>query len=162
LFRDNGRDGLSFVAQRAVPYVPIGERIELNLGPDPEVIHERIRLSSARDNFWFQRHGTSEYFSLQKGHRVETNDRVVGWDDHQQWVERIRNYRRKPIAVQFRRTFPGHVVFLSDLQPKLHDYRTPQFSATIGAGERRELAYELVIHQGYNQKQDNVTLEQAG
>ena len=42
--------------------------------------------------------------------------------------------------------------------PTLHDFQTPQFSATIKAGAKRELSYELITHQGYNKKQDNVTL----
>ena len=158
LFRDNGRNGLSFVTQQPINYVPIGQEIELNLGSDPEVIHEHIRLTGWRDNFWFHRSGVNVYFSPQEGHRIEAKDNVVGWDDHQVWVERIRNYREKPISVEIRRSFSGHVLFRSDLGPTLHDYRTPQFCARVKAGEKRELSYELVIHQGYNKKQDNVTL----
>lgn len=158
LFRDNGRDGLSFVSQQPIKYVPIGQEIEMNLGPDPEVIHEHVRLSSSRDNFWFHRSGATVYYSPSEGHRIEIRDSVAGWDDHDMWIERIRNYRDQPIQVEFRRSFPGHVVFRSDLAPTLHDFRTPQFSAIIEAGAKRELSYELVTHQGYNKKQDNVTL----
>ncbi len=161
LFRENGRDGLSFVTRQSIRYVPISQEIELNLGPDPEVIHERIRLRSNRDNFWYHRSAANLYFNSQEGHRIEVRDRVAGWDDHQLWVDRIRNYRSKPITVEIRRSFPGHVVFRSGLQPTLHDYQTPQFKARIDAGEKRDLTYELVIRQGYNQKQDNVTLEDA-
>ena len=39
LFRENGREGQSFVTQQYNKYVPIGQEIELNLGRDPEVIH---------------------------------------------------------------------------------------------------------------------------
>lgn len=161
LFRDNGRDGLSFLVQQQIEYVPVGQEIVMNLGPDPEVIHERILLRSWRDNFWFQRRGLRVYHSPQKGHRIKVDDRVVGWDDHQQWIERIRNYRDKPIEVEIRRRFPGHVVFRSRLDPVLYDYQTPQFSATVEPGEKQELAYHLIIHQGYNKKQDNVTLEEG-
>ena len=44
VFRDNGRDGLSFLMTQAIKYVAIGDKIELNLGPDPEVIFELIKL----------------------------------------------------------------------------------------------------------------------
>ena len=40
VFRSNGRDGLSFLASQAIKYVPIGDKIELNLGPDPEVLFD--------------------------------------------------------------------------------------------------------------------------
>jgi len=51
VYRDNGREGLGFKVQQSIKYVPIGEDIELNLGPDPEVIHEWVKLQTWRDNF---------------------------------------------------------------------------------------------------------------
>jgi hypothetical protein len=36
VFRDNGRDGLSYLTQQTVKYIPIGDKIELNLGPIPK------------------------------------------------------------------------------------------------------------------------------
>ena len=44
LFRQNGRDGLSFLAAQSIKYIPIGDKIELNLGADPEVIFELVKL----------------------------------------------------------------------------------------------------------------------
>ncbi len=161
LYRDNGRDGLSFLTEQTIRYVPIGQEIELNLGNDPEVVHERIRLKSFRDSFWYHRHGVSVYYSPDEGHRIQIKDTIAGWDDHQQWVDRIRNYRGETIDVEIRRSFNGHVVFKSGLAPVLHDYRTPEFSAQVQPGQRRDLAYELVFKQGYNKKQDNVTLKRA-
>ena len=159
LYRDNGHDGLSFLTQQTIRYIPIGQEIELNLGVDPEVVHERIRQRSFRDNFWYRRHGVNVHYSPGKGHRIQVHDTVAGWDDHQEWVDRVRNYRGESIDVEIRRSFDGHVLFRSDLDPKLHDYRTPQFKATVPAGERRDLEYELVFKQDYNKKQENVTLQ---
>ncbi len=162
LYRDNGRDGLSFLVNQKIEYVPIGQEIVLNLGQDPEVIHERVRISSKRDNFWFRRGSPTEYFSPTKGHRIRSHDRLVGWDDRDVWIERIRNYRDKPISVELRRGFPGHVVFRSGLAPTLYDFHTVQFSQTVGSGQKRDLTYELVVHQGHNKKQENVTLAEEG
>jgi hypothetical protein len=161
LYRDNGRDGLSFLTEQNIRYVPIGQQIELNLGTDPEVVHEQVRLKSFRDSFWYSRHGVNVYYSPDEGHRIQVRDTIAGWDDHQHWIDRIRNYRGEAIDVEIRRSFDGHVVFKSGLGSKLHDYRTPQFSARVEAGQRRDLAYELVFKQGYNKKQDNVTLKPA-
>ena len=159
LFRDNGRDGLSFLTAYQTKYVPIGQEIELNLGRDPEVVHQRIRLRTWRDNFWFRGRRPKIYFSPGKGHRIEPTYSVAGWDDHEQWVERIRNYRDKPIQVQIRRSYRGHVIFASDLAPTLYDYRSPQFTARIASSQKRDLSYEVTFKQGINKKQDNVTLE---
>ncbi|HZZ28783.1 MAG TPA: hypothetical protein VFE46_12340, partial [Pirellulales bacterium] len=75
--------------------------------------------------------------------------------------QRIRNYTGKPIDVEIRRTYPGHIVFRSALEPTLHDYQTVQFQKRVATGEKADLLFELVQHQGYNAKQQNVTLEQA-
>ncbi len=159
LFRDNGRDGLSFLTAYSSKYVPIGQEIELNLGSDPQVIYERLRLRSWRDDFWFRTKQGKTYFSPTKGHQIRDHFPVGGWDDHEQRVERIRNYRDKPIEVEIRLSFQGHVVFTSELDPKLHDFRSPQFSAQIKPAERKDLGYEVTYHQGINRKQDDVTLK---
>ncbi|MCB9866808.1 MAG: hypothetical protein H6816_09270 [Phycisphaerales bacterium] len=160
LFRDNCRDGLSFLLAQTIKYVPIGQEIELNLGSDPEVIHERILQRAWRSDFWFRRNGASVYYSPTEGHRIEIKDTVAGWDDHELWIERIRNYRAKPIAVEIRRSFAGDVVFRSDLAPTLYDYRSPQFTAQVAPAKTANLTYETVTHQGRNKQQDHVTLEE--
>jgi len=159
LFRHNGRDGLAFLTASPTKYVPIGQEIELNLGRDPEVVHERVRLASWRDNFWFHTGDARKYFSPEQGDRILPNYSVAGWDNHDKWIERIRNYRDKPIDVEIRRSFHGHVEFISELDAKLHDYRTPQFAASIDAMTTRQLPYQVTSHRGINKKQDNVTLK---
>jgi len=162
VFRDNGRDGLSYLTQQTVKYVPIGDKIELNLGVDPEVTFELIKLRAFRDNIWMRIGGKNRY--LKVGDRrvvVERNSAVAGWDDHSVYNQRIRNYSAKPIQVQVRRSYGGHVVFFSELEPKLHDYKTIEFQTNVPSGERVDLTFEVLQHQGYNAKQNNVTLQTA-
>ncbi len=162
VFRDNGRDGLSFLTQQPIKYIPIGDKIELNLGPDPEVIFELVKLRACRDNIWMQINGTTTYRKVDgDAVRVETNSSVAGWDDHAIYTQRIRNYGRKPIDVEVRRAYGGHVVFRSNLAPKLFDYQTVELRASVAAGGKSDLRFELVQRQGYNAKQSNVTLETA-
>jgi hypothetical protein len=162
VFRDNGRDGLSYLTQQTVKYIPIGDKIELNLGPDPEVIFEWIKLKTHRSDIWFQVNGVNVFHKLDEaGFRAEPNMNVVGWDDHELYTQRIRNYTAKPIDVEIRRTLPGHVVFKSRLDSKLHDYQTVEYTATVPPGKRADLQQEIVRHQGHNAKQNNVTLEAA-
>ena len=61
VFRQNGRDGLSFLVAQPIKYIPIGDKIELNLGPDPEVIFELVKLRTWRDNIWMQIHGADVF-----------------------------------------------------------------------------------------------------
>src|SRR6185503_18468832 len=59
LFRDNGRGGLSYLTAQSIKYIPIGDKIELNLGPDPSVLFELIKLRARRDDIWMQINGTN-------------------------------------------------------------------------------------------------------
>ncbi len=160
LYRDNGKDGLGFRVQQAIKYVPIGDDIELNLGPDREVIHELVKVKAWREHLWFQRQGVSVYRELEGQHKIEINDAVVGWEDHAQYVERIRNYRGEPIEVELRRTFPGDVAFISGLNPTRHDFQTVQITSTCPPG-KTQLPYHVRTRQGYLAKQNNVTIEQG-
>ena len=159
VYRDNGKDGLGFRVQQQIKYVPIGDKIELNLGPDPEVIHEWVKLKTWREHVWFQRQGVNVYKEFGDGSKLEINDVVVGWEDHVRYVERIRNYRAKPIEVELRRTFAGDAAFISRLEPTRYDYQTVQMTATCPAGKKTELPYHVRTRQGYLAKQQNVSIE---
>ena len=76
-------------------------------------------------------------------------------------ISESANYTSKPIDVEIRRTYPGHVVFRSALEPKLFDFQTAQFQSRVGAGEKKDLLYELVQHKGYNDKHQGMSLETA-
>jgi len=89
------------------------------------------------------------------------NVKLVGWDDHEIYTQRIRNYTGKEIDVEIRRAFPGHVIFKSRLEPTLHDYQTVQIVTKVPAGKRSDLLFEIIRKQGTSAKQNNVTLETA-
>ena len=125
VFRDNGRGGLSYLAAQSIKYIPIGDKIELNLGPDPNVIFELIKLKVSRDDIWMQVNGANIFRRVgQAGVQIGVNSSVAGWDDHEVYSQRVRNYTAVPIPVEVRRSFDGDVIFRSLLKPILHDYRT--------------------------------------
>src|SRR5258705_1490857 len=150
VFRDNGRGGVSYLAQQPIKYIPIGDKIELNLGPDPEVVFELIKQRSWRDTIWMQLHGVNVFRRIDGpgGVAVEANSTIAGWNDHQLFVQRIRNYTRKAIEVEVRRTFGGDVTFRSRLEPKLFDYQTVEFTKSLEPGKKTGLAFEVVTRQG--------------
>ncbi len=161
VFRHNGRDGLSFVASQSIKYIPIGDKIELNLGQDPSVIFELVKRRAWRDAIWMKIHGANVYREIGGGIEIDPRSTVAGWDEHVVFNQRVRNYTGKPIDLEIRRALPGHVVFRSGLDPVLHDYQTVQYSAKVPAGQTRDLVYERVLRQGRNAKQNNITLEKA-
>jgi hypothetical protein len=159
VFRQNGRDGLSFLVAQQVKYVPIGDKIELNLGRDPNVIFELVKLRASRDEIWMHINGTDIFRRVDGAVQIEVNSSVVGWDEHEVYSQRIRNYTAKPIDVEVRRQFPGHIIFHSQLKPTLLDFQTVQFTAGVEPAKKADLLFETVTHQGHNSKQNNVTLE---
>jgi hypothetical protein len=162
VFRDNGRDGLSFLIAQSIKYVPIGDKIELNLGPDPEVVFELVKLRAWRDGIWMQIRGANVFRRVDDNRvKIEVNSTVAGWQDHFVFTQRIRNYSGKKIDVEVRRLFPGHILFRSQLDAENHDYQTVQYPAQVDSGETSDLLYEIVQFQGYGMKQNNVTIERA-
>ncbi len=162
VFRDNGRDGLSFLVAQPIKYVPIGDKIELNLGVDPEVVFQLVKLRVWLDRLWLKINGTDVYKRADKpGFEIDVRSSVAGWGDHALFAQRIRNYSRKPIEVEVRRTFPGHILFRGSLKAKNHDYRTVEYTAKVKAGQKVELLYEIVRFHGWLEKQSNVTIEEV-
>lgn len=160
VFRDNGRDGLSYLAQQSVKYIPIGDKIELNLGVDLEVIFELIKRRVFRSDLTLQLRGMSQFRKIgDAGVVAEPNAALVGWTDNETYSQRIRNYSGKSVDVEVRRTLPGHVIFKSQLEPKLHDYQTVEFKSTVAAGKQVDLLFEVSRLQGTSAKQNNVTLQ---
>jgi hypothetical protein len=140
LFRENGREGLSYLGEESLRYVPIQAPIEVNVGADDLVVYESVRGSTERFNF-----------SFHKGH-------VVGWDTRTQWVDRIRNYRGKPIRFELRRQWPGHVDYASSQETSAFDYQTIQ--ATFDVASRGSLEYRATVvqHEGRNARQNRIDL----
>jgi len=140
------------------------EKSQLGGSPLPDgvvrVFRELIKLRTFRDELMLQIHGTSEFRKV-GGDMVikQENASIVGWDDHEVFTQRIRNYSGKDIEVEVRRTLPGHVIFKSQLEPKLHDYQTVEFLSRLAAGKRADLLFEVVRKQGTSVKQNNVTLQ---
>jgi hypothetical protein len=160
VFRDNGREGLSYLAQQAVKYISIGDKIELNLGVDSEVSFELIKLKIFRSDLTLQIHGTNEFRKIGgDGNFKEENAALVGWTDHEIFSQRLHNHTGKDIHVEVRRTLPGHIFFKSLLEPKLHDYQTVEFRSTIPASKKVDLLFEVVRLQGTSAKQNNITLQ---
>ena len=105
VFRHNGRDGLSFLVAQPIKYVPIGDKIELNLGPDPEVIFDLIKLRTWRDNIWMQLHGADIFGrSASRACRSTSTARWRAGTTTRCTASGCATTRQKPIDLEVRRT----------------------------------------------------------
>jgi hypothetical protein len=115
------------------------------------------------NKIWMQVHGGNVFRRVDDGAlNIEVNSSVNGWDDHEVFTQRIRNYTAKPIEVEVRRPFAGHVDFRSSLPGvKLFDFQTVEFTAPVAVGKKADCLFEILRHQGRNSKQNNITLVTA-
>jgi hypothetical protein len=146
VFRENGRDGLSFYTAQSTKYIPIKEKIELAVGKDDQIVYERVVLDLGRQNFIYDE-------------AVRPVPPVVGWDETRKWQEEIRNYRAKPIKIEIRHVLPGDVAFgMEGAAVKLYDFHTPEYVLELAAGQKQKWLSEGTFHLGRNQKQNRVRL----
>jgi len=123
--------------------VPIKAKIEINLGPDDLVVYETFKMGTERYNFEFDRH----------------NRVVVGWDEKTQWVDKIRNYRTKPIRFELRRQWTGHVDYSSEMVTKQFDYHTVEATFDVDACGKVLYPCTVVTHNGTRKKQERIELK---
>jgi len=145
VFRDNGADGLSYLGEKIIRYVPIKAEIEVDLGPDDLVVYEATKIGTWRYGFSFH----------VRGH-------VCGWDEKQQWVHGIRNYREKPIVLELRLLLDGDVEYESEVKTTLFDYHTTDTKVSVESRSKKEYPCTVVIHQGTHSRQSRVRLREPG
>ena len=163
VFRQNGRGGLAYLAAVDTKYIPAGDKMELNLGADPEVIFELIKLRAFRDNIWL-RIGMADVYRRvgEPGIDIDSNSAVQGWDEHGVFNQRIRNFSAKPVDVEVRRAYSGDNDFISMLPgAKNHDNNTVEFSVVVAAGAEKDNIFEILSRNGRNAKQNRVALANA-
>ncbi|MHC4952970.1 MAG: DUF4139 domain-containing protein [Planctomycetota bacterium] len=145
IFRKNGADGMSFLGEQRIRYVPIKAKVEVNLGPDDLVIYETRRAGSERLNFRFRLRKKREY--------------VSGWDERTRWIDTIRNYRGKPITFELRRIWHGDVEYTSEIKSSLFDFHTVEATVSVPASGSFLYPCTVTRHHGANQKQSSVKLK---
>ena len=158
----NNADGLGYVAQQTIRYIPIGDKIELNVGPNPQVVFELETLRVFRDELWMKLQGVKVLKRVdQPGVRITPNSRLVGWNTHTIYSQSIRNDTDRPIDVEIRRHYAGDITFTSDFETKSHDANTVQYAGALKAGQSADLLYEVTQKEGKNAKQNRVVVKQG-
>ena len=145
-----------------IKYIPIGDKIELNLGPDPEVIFELIKLRAGATTSGCN--STAPTYSSEvdePGVEIDIRSSVAGWDDHTLYSPAGAELHRqadRPGGPP--RPFPA-TSFPQPLDAKNYDYQTVEYTATVQPAAKANLLYEILQHQGHNAKQNNVTVERG-
>jgi hypothetical protein len=84
------QEHLSYTGQSEFKYIPVGEEVELNLGPVQNVVVEAKLMSFKTENYKFD----------------STHRNVSGWDEVRNFTIEVRNTRDIPVKVEIKRNFP--------------------------------------------------------
>ena len=160
IFRVSADNGLSYLARQTIQYVPIGDRLELQLGTDADVSFELSILAAERDEIWLKMRKPNVFKRVGDGTvAVDHRARVAGWNERVTFARKVVNSTRRPIRLEVRRAFVGDAVFRSALELKRHDFQTVEFAVNIAPEETLELLYEVIFRRGRNEKQSRLHLE---
>ncbi len=136
IFRDTGDKGhLSFVGRTSVKYIPVNEKIELNLGPARYVKVEPKLMDIKTDNYCFDNKGN-----------------VAGWDDIQTWKIKVNNTRDISIRVEIYRQTKTPDWTLKNSGEfgnyEKEDATTLKYVVTLEPRSNKEFQYVLTHYQG--------------
>jgi hypothetical protein len=140
IFRDTGESRhLAFVGSSATKYIPVNEKVELELGPAQYVKIEPKLMDEKTDNYRFDEHGN-----------------ISGWDDIQTWKVTANNTREIPIKVEFYSNFQTSYWTIANSgefdQYEKEDMDTAKYTLTIGPRSKAEFQYTLTLFQGTRQE----------
>jgi len=125
---------LAFEGQSNFKYIPVGEDIELDLGPVANVIVKPTLMDFKSDHFLFDAGGD-----------------VIGWDEIQTFKIEVKNRRSLPVKVEIRRNFctPHWDIETSgDGAFEKVDLDTVKFTVDLPPFSKKEVRYVLTTHHG--------------
>jgi len=114
-----------------VPYTPVGEECEIDLGVTPDVSAERRVMKQQRTNFEFDRF-----------------DQVEGYDERE-WIEvELENYAAHPLTVEYTDTVPGVWDVAADVPYVEEGTNEVTFRVDLAPHAKQTLSYRLIKRQG--------------
>ncbi len=126
---------LSYEGQSSFKYIPVGEEVELDLGPVENIVVEPVLMETRTDNYRFDR------------------DRdVAGWDEIQTFEVKVKNTREVPVKVEVRRNFETQYWTLKQAgqidEFEKVDLDTVKFNLLLPPRSERAFQYTLTMYQG--------------
>jgi hypothetical protein len=137
--RADGEDHLSYVGAMDVKYIPVGEKIELNLGRDRLVEIKPVLMDCRTENHTFDNKGS-----------------VSGWDDVQTWRIEIANTRSLPAELEVTRGFgtPSWTLKQENrgVSYEKYDATHARFRTTVAPQSKQVLEYTVTVYRGTRQE----------
>jgi hypothetical protein len=134
LYRNAGAGRLGWLGVLASKYIPRGDEVKINVGPDAECTLKSKRLSLKKKDLSFQW------------------DSLVGWTTAEEFELKVHNFRGRDVEVEVHQTFYGDFDFDSADTWEKHDADTQKIRFTLKAGTERKLAFTVTTRNGTNSR----------
>ncbi len=126
---------LAYVGGAETKYIPVGEEVELNLGPARLVKVEPVLMELRTEN-----------------HTFDSKGNVTGWDEVRSWKIEITNARTLPVDIEITRDFDTPRWELKTENPtatyEKHDVTHARFKLTVGPRSKEVLTYTVTTYHG--------------
>jgi hypothetical protein len=130
---------LSYAGGMDVKYIPVGEEIELNLGPARLVEVKPVLIDYRIENHSFDNRGN-----------------VSGWDEARTWKIEVANTRPLPIEVEVTRGFETPYWTLrqqnQEVSYEKHDATHARFKLMVEPHSKQVFEYEVTTYHGNRQQ----------
>lgn len=136
VYRDTGREKhLSYEGQSSFKYIPVDEKVELNLGAVGNVVVVPKLMNYKTDKYLFN-----------------TSGDVTGWEETREFSVEVKNTRDVPVKVEIQRNFPTQY-WNVEKSGDFGDYEkvdldTVKFSLKLDARSKKEFKYTLTTRHG--------------
>jgi len=123
----------SFAGRGEVKYIPIDETVELELGPDAEVLVKPVLLDWRKEDLRFSAAG-----------------QVKGWTVTESWRIDVENAKEIDVTVDIRRGFRGDWTLQTGAAHEKVDATKVKFLLALKPHEKKTLTYEVTVRHGIN------------
>ena len=135
-------DHLSYTGQSGFKYIPVGEEVELNLGPVADIVVEPKLMDRKTANIRFDRNGN-----------------VNGHDEVLTFGMKVKNTRDVPAKIEITR-HAGSDTWMLERSDDVGDYlkvdtQTFRFTLLLEPQAEAKIGYVLTIHHGIRREEAN-------
>ncbi len=133
-FRIATADNLyQFIGRSSVKYIPINEAVEMELGPDREVMIKPTLMNWTKTDVSF-----------------DTKGNVKGWTTKETWEVELQNSKEIGVVVDVRRNLKGDWSIETQAAYEKVDATKVKFVLPLQAREKQKFTYELTVRHGAN------------
>ncbi len=139
IFRNTDDGHLAYVGRTAVKYIPVNNKIELDLGPARAVKVEPVLMKHETANYQFNK-----------------NMDITGFDQIETWKVNLTNTRNIPVKLEIYRNFETSYWDIANSGPsgdyEKEDMDTAKYTLTLEPESKKEFQYVLTMYQGTRQQ----------